>query len=442
MIHYSKLKPVKPKCYNVKRQTYDDNIFTFDIETISLFLIDGEYKPFDYDLPPEYYTETEKACIPYIWQFGVNDTVYYGREFMEFENVLKTISDPDVTRFVVVHNLSYEMQFLLDIIDKNHWTITDICARNIRQPIQFKIEELNIYFRCSYMLTNLSLEKSAEKYTNLKKAVGDLDYNIPYSPISKLPVKALHYAEMDIKTLYAIMKTFVNEFGHLKSVPLTQTGEVRHALRNELDYNYIRRQWKLVPPEHIYCALMVAFQGGVTHANILYANRVINGVWSYDFCSSYPYSLTCFRYPSEPFFIISPSQIDDYKDNHCLLYDITLTDVEAKIYNHYLSFSKLVEVNGKAPKNKKDARVIVDNGRLVKCKSCRVICTDYDLKCILLSYHCSIVYNRVWASYADFLDKRVISFILTRYRDKTTLKGVIDKAEFYMKMKQQLNSVY
>lgn len=442
MIHYTKFKPVKPKVYNVKRHSYDDNIFTFDIETISLFEIDGVYKPFDYTRSPEYYREHDKACIPYIWQFGVNDIVYYGREFMDFETILKNISNSDIARFVYVHNLSYEMQFLLDIIEKNNWTISELCARNLRQPIQFKIEELNIYFRCSYMLTNLSLEKSAEKYTNIKKAVGELDYNINYSPLSKLPTKALHYAEMDIKVLYEIIKTFVNEYGHLKCVPLTQTGEVRYALKQEVDFNYIRRQWRLVPPEHIYCALMMAFQGGVTHANILYSNRVIHDVWSYDFCSSYPYALTCFRYPSEPFFIIANSQIDEYKNTHCLLYDITLIDVEAKIYNHYLSYSKLVEVNGATATTKSKSRVIVDNGRLVKCKSCRLICTDYDLECIKMSYTCTVKINHVWASYADYLDKRVISFILTRYRDKTTLKGITDKYDFYMKMKQQLNSVF
>ena len=32
--------------------------------------------------------------------------------------------------------------------------------------------------RCSYMLTNLSLEKAAEKYTDVRKAVGDLNYNV------------------------------------------------------------------------------------------------------------------------------------------------------------------------------------------------------------------------------------------------------------------------
>ena len=271
MIDYHYINIPDPILFSKKKRFYDDNIFTFDIETISLFKIDGEYRPYLNTLTQSFYRDTEKACVPYIWQFGVNDTVYYGREFKDFERVLKLMSDSRVTRFIYVHNLSYEMQFLLDIIESNNWHITDMCARNVRKPIQFTIKELNITFRCSYMLTNLSLEKSAEKYTNVKKAVNDLDYNICHSPLSVMTERELYYCEMDCVTLYHIINDyFMNEYGHIANIPLTQTGEVRRALLKEVDFNYLRRQWQLVPPEYIYMALVQAFMGGITHSNILY----------------------------------------------------------------------------------------------------------------------------------------------------------------------------
>lgn len=418
----------------LKDKYYDDNIYTFDIETISLFEIDGRLQPFDFSKPPEFYKDIRKVCCPYIWQFGINDKVYFGREFLDFAEILKKLSDPDITKFVYVHNLSYETQFLLDILELNNWHISELCARNIRQPIQFKITELNIIFRCSYMLTNLSLKLSAEKYTNLHKAVGDLDYNTPYSPLTPLPKKTLHYCEMDCITLYHIIKWFRDEYGHIKKIPLTQTGEVRHALRHELDYWYFKKQWELVPPEYIYMALKGAFQGGITHANILRVNQVLNNVWSYDFASSYLYTLTCFKYPSEPFFLIRTKDIKRYSDTHCLLYDITLENIRATKHNHYLSYSKLTE--------KDNTDKVIDNGRVVKLKRGRLLCTDYDMKCLTMCYDFKVTYNHVWASYARYLDKRVLLFILTKYHDKTALKGVTGQEQFYMKAKQQANSIF
>lgn len=300
MIDYTKIKYPKPIIFNNKKKHYDDNIYTFDIETISLFKINGEWQPFDYNFDSKFYVDVEKACVPYIWQFGVNDTVYTGREFMDFEKVLKGLADHNIEKFIYVHNLSYEMQFLLDIIKKNNWTIENMCARNLRQPIQFHIKEINVTFRCSYMLTNLKLAQAAEKYTDVQKADGAEDmgnYNIAYSPYSNLPEKALYYCEMDIICLYKVIKHFLEEYGHIKSIPITQTGEVRRSLREYVDFYYIKRQWELVPPHYMYCMMLLAFQGGITHANMMYANRVVRNVWHYDFCSSYPYVLIAYKFP-------------------------------------------------------------------------------------------------------------------------------------------------
>ena len=445
MILYNNMVVPKPSIFKVKGRSYDDNIYTFDIETVSLFKIEGEWQPFNYDLDSEYYKNVEKACCPYIWQFSINSTVYYGREFMDFENVLKWISDKNVTKYIYCHNLSYEMQFLCDIICKNKWHISGMVARNLRQPIAFHIDEINITFRCSYMLTNLSLAAAAEKYTSVKKAVGELDYNTAYSPVSDLPESVYHYCEMDCITLFEIIKAFKGEYGHIKSIPLTQTGEVRQSLRKYIDFYYIKKQWALVPDRTMYCLLMAAFQGGITHANMLHANRVIKGnIWSYDFCSSYPYCMVAYKFPSEPFFTVTLSEVERMKNNYVFIYDLTLVNVRATKHNHYLSYSKLTDVMDD-PEPAGLYKKCVDNGRLVKCKECRIICTNYDLDCILQCYECDVIYNHIWASYAKYLDKRVIEFILDRYVAKTELKGVSEndtQFKYYMKMKQELNSVY
>ena len=84
MLPYENLfvPPVTDYSKKAKR-FYDDNIFTFDIETTSMFYIDGEWKEFIYDDNMNY-DDIPRAAVPYIWMFGVNDTKYYGREFSDF----------------------------------------------------------------------------------------------------------------------------------------------------------------------------------------------------------------------------------------------------------------------------------------------------------------------------------------------------------------------
>ena len=434
MIPFEKFKKPKSNTYKYRGKSYDDNIYTFDIETISLFEIDGEFKPFDYNLPAEYYTKHDKVSCCYIWMFGCNDKVYYGRDLQDFGKILEAIGGTSKRVYLYIHNLSYEMQWLFNIFVAYNWHISNICARQVRKPIDFIIEELNIEFRCSYMLTNLSLEKSAEKYTDVKKAVGDLDYNVAYSPLSKLPEKALYYCEMDIITLYKIILYFRTKYKHIKSIPLTQTGEVRYSFRKEVGYWYIKEQQQKVPPAYIYELLMIAFAGGITHGNILYLNMIMEDCWSFDFCSSYPWTLVSEDFPTTPFRKINIKQVEKMKDTHCILYRVKLSNIRSKLYNHYIAFYKMINVIGDP---------VIDNGRLSSLNgSCEMVITDIDLEMIELSYTFDIEYIDIFASRKAKLDPKVIMFILQRYKDKTTLKGIEEQQDYYMKMKQELNSIF
>lgn len=436
MEHWKEFIPPKEKIYNKKKEQFDDNIYTFDIETISLYYIDGKWQPFDYGRPSSFYEMTDKRSCCYIWQFGCNGASYYGRELMEFGEVLKSLKNEKVTKFIYVHNLSYEMQWLLDVIFKNNWHITELCARNIRQPIQFKIEELNIFFRCSYMLTNLSLDISAKEYGKTPKLKGDLDYNVPYSPLCTLPEKALKYCENDVVSLCDIIEHFRNLYNHVASIPLTQTGRVRHALRKEVGYYYIKKMQKLVPTAVIYDALMCAFMGGITHGNILYINKKIFNAWSFDECSEYPFCLCCEDYPSTPFRLIHNSTINQYKDTHCLLYHVRFKNLRSKYYNHFIPYSKITNI--------KEIQKTIDNGRISIFEgSFEMIITDVDFELIKQSYEIEkIEIIRVWASVKRPLDSKVVKFILENYSDKTTLKGVEGKEVIYANKKVNCNCIF
>ena len=98
MIRYTgQLKDIKPA--TIKRTKKGKAIYmctdilTFDIETSNLYR-DKSGRIFRYEpgKSAEYWNELEKFAIPYIWQFSYNDTVYYGREFKEFLNVLMILT--------------------------------------------------------------------------------------------------------------------------------------------------------------------------------------------------------------------------------------------------------------------------------------------------------------------------------------------------------------
>ena len=430
-----------------KRQTtpVSDTIYTLDIETTNLFKINGKYRCFDKSIAS--YKDIEKVACPYIWMFGIEDAVYYGREFMELDNIFRAISDVNITKIIYIHNLSFEFGWLLNIFTRKGYTITDMCSRSVKKPIQFKISELNIIFRCSYMLTNLSLENASNEYTTLAKKVGDLDYNKERSPLTKLTDKELGYCEYDIRCLYAIICHFREEYSHLFKIPLTATGIVRNALRERLSFFYIRKQQKLVPPADIYLKLWVAFSGGYTHANMLRSNKVLTcDVESEDEASAYPSILCTEMFPYKEFMLCHVKQFFDTKkrNSYAFLIKIELKNITSKYYNHYLQFSKVKDsIKGDTMKEKLD-HIVLDNGRIVSIDDtgATMWCTDIDYDIIRKNYRGDIKVMEAYKSPKRYLDKEVIKFILELYKNKTTLKGIKDKEAIYKRDKGMLNSIY
>lgn len=171
-----------------KKIIYDDNIYTFDIETSSYLYSGGVFYPAsEYKAlrsrkeDPAYYSSM------YIWMFGINDCVYYGRTWDEFYNFLCKILDHDskTRKIVYVHNLSYEFQFMF-----RHFEVDKVFARKSRRVIGFLIPDFNLEFRCSLMLTNVKLALLPSIYgLKTKKLEGDLDYSLIRNSKNKINEK-------------------------------------------------------------------------------------------------------------------------------------------------------------------------------------------------------------------------------------------------------------
>lgn len=438
MISYTKLQFNDDKFYKKqgkKNKPTSDTIYTFDIEVSSLFKIDGVWRSFDYSKDQKEYAGIEKCGIPYIFMFGVNDVVYYGRDFKDFKKILLQISDPILHKVIYVFNLSYEFQFLLDIFED--YTIDNMVCRDKLKPISFNIKELNIEFRCAYMLTNMSLENSAEEYGEVPKLSGTLDYLPARGKETFLSDQELLYCEYDIKSLYSVIKYFLNKYDHIANIPLTCTGEVRKALKDHLNYWYfVNNPWKLVPNREILLMLRTTFAGGYTHSNMIKANRVLYNVKSKDIASSYPAVMVTEQFPCGQFKQFTEDRYNDLKkrNSYAWFFEIHVTNCKSRFYNHYVSYSKIYDYD--------QTSLATDNGRVVECNDFCMWCTDIDLEIIKYNYNCDVELLQIYGAPKNYLDIRIINFILDQYAGKTAYKGVEGKEDIYRVKKIYNNSVF
>ena len=172
-----------------KDKIYYNLAMSFDIETSSFYedkngviYTNDDYRKLKNTV------KAEKKAIMYIWQFAIEENVIIGRTWNDFLYFCKKLYDflNLKERYIVVyvHNLSYEFQFICKWFN---WI--DIFADSERKPIK-ATTDTHFIFKCSYRLSGYSLEVLANnlKSHNIKKMVGDLDYNLirnSKTPISK-----------------------------------------------------------------------------------------------------------------------------------------------------------------------------------------------------------------------------------------------------------------
>lgn len=441
MIHYKKFKKYIPNCYTTekgrlsvyKKKAEISDIFTFDIETTSFFLIDGKLTAWDEQYTNEQYLVNPCGGLCYIWQFSINDTVYYGRDLEEFPKFLsKVFEDVDFTivnkPVVWVHNLSFEFQWLREYLN-----FSNVFSRTMRKPMKAECEYC--LFRCSYFLTNLRLEKWAESTPVIKKT-GQLDYNVLRTPLTELTPEQMEYCEYDCLVVYYGIKDFVRKYGKLHKIPMTATGETRYVLRNMYkdDIRYKKKMASLVPYEQLQRLETAIFAGGSTGCNIRYTDiNIYDLMDSYDEKSAYPAMMIKYRYPYSKFTrTIKVKRFEDMDTrNKAYLLVVRFKGIKRKESISYLSKSKLLTIkNG-----------TFDNGKLIQADECIYYCTSIDIDTVNMVYtYEDYEILTCYVSYLMYLDSTFVDYILTLFYNKTCLEGIDD--ELYMASKGQLNAQY
>lgn len=415
--------------YPVKK--FCNDIFTFDIEVTSAWLENGKVICYRKGKSNEYWNELQPLSLPYIWQFSCNDDIYYGREFEDFLKVLNDLPK-EASIIIWVHNLSYEFQFLTNILE---WA--SVFAKTPHKPMKCTpVQFPNIEFRCSYMLTRLSLD-SWGKQLGVKKATGDLDYEKIRTPLTPLTAEELNYCEQDCRVVTAGIRNYIKKYNTQFKIPLTQTGTVRLETKKRLINNpdYVKMVKKLVPKDaDEYKILQDVFAGGYTHANRFYSGKAVyDYIEHYDFSSSYPTVMVSEKFPMGRWI---------YRGHTIPTED----KFEDKAYIMKLKFSQLncVKCNTYIQSCKCElSQPVFDNGRVIRATSCTITITEQDYITIKNNYTWeSVEAEFVYEARKEYLPKEFTDYILELYANKTELKDVEGMEDLYLQSKQYINSMY
>lgn len=386
-------------------------------------------------------TLNEECAFMYHFQYCINGSVYFGRLWEEFQYFMKSVVDfYDLSFYkrlvIYVHNLSYEWQFM-----KNFIKVKTIFARGKRKIVKILTED-GIEFRCSYFLSNMSLEKFYENTAGctVKKLKEVFDYKKLRTPFYKMTDTENEYCFNDVYGLYQCIHEKIIVFGNITKIPLTSTGIVRNECRNAMRKNKLNRDifLKNALNKEIYLILKEVFRGGDTHANRKYAGLIMSNVKSYDIASSYPFVMAHEYFPFGRFKKVSLKNKDEfykYLKEKCCLFKISIYDLTSDEKNAvpYIPISKCL----------KTSKVVNDNGRVLQADFVQMYMTELDFECARLSYG-KFQYSIDEFYYCErgYLPKELIEVLFENYRKKTELKGLPEFEYEYAKSKNIVNAMF
>ena len=408
-----------------------------------------------YNIPAAYDTETtsfyqdgikdleHKRAIMYCWAFGIGNIITFGRtwdEFIMLNKVVAAIAKTNAFRRLVVyvHNLPYEFQFMRKRIKWDKVFLME------ERKVVYALSDLGIEYRCSLKLAGgkslANVGKDLQRYP-IAKMVGDLDYDVLRSPLTPMTGKEVTYVERDVRVLLHYIQEKIESDGDITKIPLTNTGYVRNYCRkacykNWHQYRKFISSLTLIPDD--YSQLKNTFQGGFTHANAKYVGKVIDGVHSFDFASSYPAVMLLEKFPmSRPQPIdsaISEAEFMQLLRTKCCMFDLEIIGLRPKLYqDNPISESKCKILE----------EPVVNNGRVAFASRLKTSVTEQDF----MTY--SVFYD--WDEYhvsnmkvfdKQYLPTKFVKAILELYKRKTLLKGVEGEEVNYMISKNMINSAY
>lgn len=448
-----------------KRPDYINDIMTVDIESTTISAgtaLNQSDKPF---------------AFPYSYQIFLFGSCWILRTDAEFSDFIHAVNtrmiEAGATLPAYVHNLSYEYQFFKSRIEIDFESVFALQSRRIGK---FETTGGGIEFRCSYLLSNMSLEKFTENYCSeeYRKDKELIDYEEIRFPWSALSESVLYYSAMDVITLYHAIKSIMEKEGdNVRTIPLTNTGYVRRSCRlaclGENTSNYKSEKGKktyrkfrgyhgmivkCMPTYEQYLCLVDAFRGGNTHANRAAAGQIIPDISSYDFASSYPAAIIAYDgFPMGKLMectasLKTPEDINYYCRRYWVVIRALFKDLKLRDPSQttcpYIPIAKtrrewLQGSDGQIRPRKGRA----DNGRLMEQEGYTeftFLSCEWDI--IRKQYTGQIYVKEAYYTVPGYLPDALRQTCFDWYKAKTELKNVDGMEYEYMKSKNRVNSVY
>lgn len=386
----------------------------------------------------------KKACM-YVWQLGINGQCLIGRTYKSLKtslNKIKSVIGFNLQKRLViyVHDLRYEYQFI-----RKWFKFVDVFEVDDRRPVKAVTED-GIEFRCSYILSGKSLEKTADDLVKYKvrKSVGKLDYSKIRHSTTKLTDDEIEYCVNDIKVVMSYIQEKIEQDGDISKIPMTNTGYVRRFCRDKCFgkgnerraySNFMKR---LTLTDEVYAMCKDAFIGGYVHCNPYFSGDKLRFVQSYDFTSSYP--ATMCAYSNFPMSSPSKRKCKTEKEylyfahRYACLSRVEFVNIRLKddAYMPPISSSKCI---GKID--------MEDNGRVVSAKKIITTFTEQDYAVYRDFYDWDSMEIKVLYTFdRGYLPTALVDSILELYEKKTMYKDVEEKYIEYMLSKGMLNSTY
>lgn len=419
---------------NRKWFKYANIPIAFDIETSTIGTQKfNELKTRDKELA----LESLEAFV-YHWQLCIGETVIFGRHIEEAIELFDKLKQLEFNIVIYIHNLGYEFNWL-----KDYMTFDNVFARARHTPI-YAISG-NIEFRCSLIMSNMSLKAYTQKYgVKYTKREGEkFDYKKVRTPAYEMTAEEKTYCYCDVAGLCECISIELRE-NNICQIPLTSTGFVRKDCLEAMNQNPHKRQIvkKCALNLHQYNLCKRAYRGGNTHANRYKAEQLQHDVQSWDRSSSYPSVIMSYKYPYK--FLAVPENrcydcfdlVNDNSENLFYIADFMFVNLRVKedCYNPYLTKAKMFNKFG-------DVKVETDNGRILKADEYITSLTEVDFLIVKSCYDYDDVYikNMYWGR-KEFLPIELRQQVYKYYYLKTTLKNG-DPIQ-YMKSKNKLNGIY
>lgn len=425
------LKCIALKEFRYRNESFYDNVCMLDVEVSTGFIENGTVVQYD-KYNPERFKNLTPVSLLYLWNMCIDGVLFSGRCLDDLSHFLVCLNDMlDGTFYIYIHNAAYEFQFMRNILDD-----VSVFARKKRHPLKFNWK--NIEFRCSYMLTRLSLETWAkEKRLPVNKLVGMYDYNKLRTPVTELTLTERDYGYNDVIVGVLGLQEYIERYKHVKDIPITQTSCIRKTAQKIMRSEF-KQRLKVSDATRVsydtYKFMCNVFTGGYTHANVIYANDVIENVGDADISSSYPWAMVSEKYPMTPF--IKTDKYIRYMTNrekYTWMAQVRFFDIETRYFNTYISYSKCAYTKG----------VLLDNGRVISAKELVIRILDIDMDIIEKAYEYShYVIEDFYFSITGYLPNAFRRYLIDLFRIKTELKGDDERYNLMYKSKEEINGCY